>query len=48
MGRFSTPLIAAISAIAFTQIALAADLGRPAYKAPLPAPVPMRLGLASP
>ncbi len=41
MRRLSAALIAAVSAIAFSQIASAADLGRPVYQAPPPAPPPV-------
>ncbi len=38
MRHLSLALISAVSAIAFTQVASAADLGRPVYKAPPPPP----------
>jgi outer membrane immunogenic protein len=40
MRHLSIAVIAAVSAIALTQIALAADIARPVYKAPPPAPPP--------
>jgi outer membrane immunogenic protein len=40
MRRLSLALISAVSVLAFTQLASAADLGQPAYKAPPPPPPP--------
>ncbi len=41
MRRLSLALFSAVSVVAFTQIASAADLGRPVYKAPPPPPPPV-------
>jgi outer membrane immunogenic protein len=41
MRRLSLTIFAAASTVALTQIASAADLGRPVYKAPPPAPPPV-------
>ncbi len=42
MRRFSLALVSAVSVMTFTHMATAADLGRPVYKAPPPAPPPMQ------
>jgi outer membrane immunogenic protein len=42
MRRLSVALIAAASTIALSQIASAADIARPVYKAPPPAPIPVQ------
>jgi len=46
MRRLSFALISAVSVIAFTYTASAADLGHPIYKAPPPVPPPVAFTLA--